>query len=618
MATGKDLSLNFFEGFGAGDADQTDQGQYMPIGIAGRGYLLDTTTQEYRRRSVDIYRNQPGTNQTDLTLIPPEIWRRSQESWHFGAGQNRLDRQASQPYRFKRSHGVNVWEEWQVTLLHTTTNVTFGTWVAGTNEKLITVDHDKVFAFSDTKWWWWDNIDLTPDTGTAGSAIVDVASDGQAAYTLHADGGIRKWTTGDGGTAYASAGADATMIEFVKGFLVVGAGNSLYDFNLPSSPALIYTHPLTAHRWVSACEGLSVGYFLGGQGDKWSVYRSLIAEDATILEPPAVAAQLPDGELATVIASYLGYVLIGTDHGARFAVPGGNGELTYGQLIETSQPVTSFEGQDRYVWFGVAGDGEIHPDTCGGLGRLDLATFTAPNTPAYATDLCTGQVPGDVVSVVSVETTTVNSRRAFLQAGVGVYVEHPTELIAGTGYVELSDITFDVVEEKVGLYAQVSHDELSGSLTYSISRDGQAFQDLVTNDIGGTTQFGNIPFQGERFTRLGQKISFNRDLIATGSGPTLTRVESRAIPRAGLPSEWTLPLMIGQHQDWMEAPIPRDPARDLEWLLSLVQSGKPFILREGKRQYSCHAVDFDWRPQKLIEDQSAWQGVFVLVARQYV
>lgn len=618
MGAGKDLLLNFFQGFGGGAADTTDSGQYMPVSIAGRGYMVDVTQQEYRRRGVDIYRNQPGTNQTDLTLIPPEIWRRSQESWHFGAGQTRLDRQASQPYRFKKSHGVNVWEEWQATLLHTTTNVTLGTWVPGTNEKLVTIDHDTLFAFSDTKWWWWTDIDAAPDTGTAASAIVDVATDGAALYSLHADGGIRKWTTGNNGVAYGSAGSNATLIEFVKGFLVVGAGNSLYDFNVPGTPALIYQHPLAAHRWVSACEGPSVAYFLGGIGDKWAIYRSTIAEDATVLDPPSVAAQLPDGELGTVISSYLGYVLIGTDHGARFGVPTQNGDLTYGQLIETSQPVTSFEGQDRYVWFGVAGDGDIHPASCGGLGRMDLATFTAPNTPAYATDLCTGGVPGDVVSVVSVETTTVNSRRAFLQSGVGVYVEHPTDLIAGTGYIELSDITFDVVEEKVGLYAQVSHDELAGSLTYSISRDGQAYQDLVTNDVGGSTQFGNIPFQGERFNRLGQKISFNRDTVSTGSGPTLTRVECRAIPRTGIPSEWTLPLIIAEHFDWVNAPIPRDPVRDLEWLLSLVQSGKPFILREGDKEYSCNAVGYDWRPNKMTEDRSAWQGVFVLVARQYV
>ena len=615
---GNDLNLNFFEGFGGGTADQVDQGQYMPVSIAGRGYMIDTTTREYRRKAVDIYRNQPGTNQTDLTFLPPEIWRRSQESWHFGAGQIRLDREASQPYRFKSSHGVDVWEPWQATLLHTTTNLTLGTWVTGTNEGLMTVDHDTLFAFSDDKWWWWDDIDLAPSTGTAGSAIVDATTDGNALYTLHADGGVRKWTTGDGGAAYASAGANATMIQYVKGFLVVGAGNLLYDFNLPSDPRLIYQHPLDDHRWRSATEGLSVAYFLGGQGDKWLIYRSSIADDATELQPPAVAAQLPDGEIGNVIQAYLGYVLIGTDHGARFATPDASGNLTYGQLIETSQPVTSFEGQDRYVWFGVAGDGEIHPDECGGLGRMDLATFTAPNTPAYATDLCTGGVAGDVVSVVSIETTTVRSRRAFLQSGVGVYVEHATELIAGTGYIELSDLTYDVVEEKVGLYAQVSHDELSGSLTYSIAKDGGVFNDLVTNDVGGTTQFGNIPFQGERFTRLGQKVSFNRDLISSGAGPTLTRVESRAIPRSGTPSEWTLPLLINEHYDWMEAPIPRDPVRDLEWLLSLVQTGKPFVLREGTKEYACHAVDFDWRPERMTEDRSAWLGVFVLVARQYV
>jgi hypothetical protein len=603
-----DLSQPYFGGEASGEPEGA-AGEYLPVGLSGKGYMIDVTTQAYRRRHIDVYRTQQ--NPGEQMLLPPEVWRRTQESWHHGAGQERLDRETSLPYRYDSSHGVNPWQPWEVSMLKSTS---LRQAVGSGTTNMVIVDHDKVFMSVNAGWWWWDDIDLAATTGAATSIVVDATTDGQALYTLHADATIRKWTTGDGGTLFATlTGTTPTMLEYVKGFLVAAVDNKLLDVT-SGTPSTIYTSPLTGFRWIDGCEGLSVAYFMGGIGDKWMVHAAPIKEDATTLDPPQVACQLPEGEIGKALGSYLGYVLIGSDHGARFAVPATSGDLVYGQELDIDHSVLCFEGQSRFVWFGCGGDGLLHPSGCGGLGRMDLSVFTAPNTPAYAADLC-GGVSGDVVAVGTVEATSISARRAFVIAGVGLYVESPTDLTS-TGYIEMSRINFGITDNKIALYAQVSHDPLNGSLTWESSADEEGYAGPVTNAIGGTVRFGNIPVSTEPFSLLQQRITFGRDVLAPSEGPELTRVEFRAIPSVGQASEWTIPLMIEPILEWQGAIDVRDPQADLDFLLSLVQSSKSFELREGDRRYTVHATGFEWRPREMTEDESAWRGVFIINVRE--
>jgi hypothetical protein len=128
-----------------------------------------------------------------------------------------------------------------------------------------------------------------------------------------------------------------------------------------------------------------------------------------------VAATLPDGEIARSISGYLGYVVIGTDKGVRFSVADGDGNLTLGALIPTTEPVYCAEGQDRFVWYGLSQFPNNAP--YGGLGRMDLSAFTGDLTPAYATDINSPST--GAVQAITTYTTAASA---------------PSELVTNTGF----------------------------------------------------------------------------------------------------------------------------------------------------------------------------------------
>lgn len=106
----------------------------LPCAIDGHPYLCEA---DYERQTVQVIRQQADTSTEvgEQSLTPLGLWRRSQESWHHGAGQDFLDgRQGdtpTDPHRFRSSKGVDIWTRGQVSLLHPTIKV-----FATTNENL--------------------------------------------------------------------------------------------------------------------------------------------------------------------------------------------------------------------------------------------------------------------------------------------------------------------------------------------------------------------------------------------------------------------------------------------------------------------------------------------------
>ena len=186
------------------------------------------------------------------------------------------------------------------------------------------------------------------------------------------------------------------LLRYIKGFLILAAANKIYDIS-GGTLVTVYTHPLTAFTWRDAAEG-SVGYLLGGQGDRWAVYAIAPKQDATTLDVPTQAAPIPDGEVGYALGCYLNYLMVGLSTGWRFGVADTQGNATLGRLISSTNPVRCFEGQDRFVWFGRSADATTPP---AGLGRADLETFTGPLTPAYANDLQTSVTTGTVSACVT-------------------------------------------------------------------------------------------------------------------------------------------------------------------------------------------------------------------------
>jgi hypothetical protein len=627
--TGLQITGDFSEPYFGGGGPETDD-YSLPVSLDGRGFLLDLDNPyglQFRRQSVQLLNTQQATQGGDLSTTPPEVWRRPVQSWHQGADQERLDREDSLPYRYHASVNIDPWEKFGFQLLPETgllqaTDIDANIFMKSIGESLLVV--------SDTDTWFYVTVDQIAQPHTLASVAVDLTCDGENFYVLCADGTIHRRSAAGVWSLFGTIPSfDPTrgMLQFVKGFLVAGNGPELID--MTSGVAVpVYTHRLPGWTWRSASEGLSVIYVLGGMGDRWHIFRISVKDSGSALNPPIVAATLPDGEFAYALATYLGFVMIGVNSGWRFGMPDSSGQITYGQLIETPGPVRCFEGQDRFVWFGLsirAGQSQsrkVQDRTIytggAGLGRSDLSVFVSPMTPASASDLY-GQPVGETVAIATIGGPYDGyGKRVFAVKNPGqagqVWVEKDT--LCQTGWLTSGTMAFNSTDQKMGLYSQVYHSPLRGKVTLDVADDTTlAWVEQGSNSKIGSVSMGNLPYP-RAFNALEQRLTLERDPDDATLGPRIARMEFRAINIPGRATQWTIPLLVHEDTNYRNIEKNRDVESDYDYLISLVQTRRQFIYREGERTWNLHALDFTWVPYKMTSDSSTYQGTFMLVARE--
>jgi hypothetical protein len=118
-------AFNPAPGFYTGSGATTLVPNVFPVAINGRPYLVDLKAGSFQRQydarvrdSVD-QSAEPG----ESAINPQGLWRRSQSSWHYGAGQTYSDTADAEAFRFNTSKGVDVWSKGEVTLLKDTSQV---------------------------------------------------------------------------------------------------------------------------------------------------------------------------------------------------------------------------------------------------------------------------------------------------------------------------------------------------------------------------------------------------------------------------------------------------------------------------------------------------------------
>lgn len=618
---------------GLGDVGTSPLSNFSPsvVGIAGVPYLLDTASGAYRRESFDVVQQRNNASQRDVLLLPQDVWRQQSESWHLGAGQSNLDRDDSQVYRYEDSFGIDPWKnKWQYQLLNKVAlqpgsdTMSGELWLTTTENNLAVVNEDGIY--------WYESLGSASVGSTAAPAghdIIDIANDGYIVTFLAEDGAKSNvyYIEGPAGsnTQWGSSNfsLNATFIAWEKDYLLVGDGNILKQAPKSGGANTVYTHPDSAFRWYSAASGDSCIYVLGRLGDRTTIHRVNIKQDGTGLLPCIVAATLPDGEIGYTIESYLGFILIGTDKGVRVATKNNeSGDLTLGPIIPTEEPVRCFEGQDRFVWYGnskmlsaytVAGTNvyPAFPNTCAGLGRLDLsATTTSVLTPAYANDLAVTTVPNGVVRSVR----TWQGKRVFSIDGEGVFYQ--TDQYMDGGWLKEGTMSFGVEDIKTGLYAQAKWLPLIGKIGLDVSYDNEVFQRVGTMQIQNTIRSGNISLGGTQFSRINGRVLLIRDPDLPETTPIFTRWEFRAIPAKGRASRWTLPVMNYEEIEIDGVTYTRDPLSVLNTLLGLGYSGRLFSLQESGQSYQVHVKEYSWQPEKLSINGRAWEGTLVLVVEE--
>ena len=390
------------------------------------------------------------------------------------------------------------------------------------------------------------------------------------------------------------------VIGYAKGRLMAASGAALHnivDLVGPAAlPVALFTHPNTDWTWIGFASGQSGIYAGGYSGDKSDVYRITIKADGTGLDVPTVAGSLPDGEVLTAIDTYVGgIVLLGTTAGVRFALENNDGTLNIGGLIPATSSVLCFEGQGRFVWYGLTNYDSLST----GLGRLDPSVFTDPLTPAYASDLMvTGQ--GAVTSAA-----TFLSKRVFAVSGLGVYDESTNKVAAGT--LDTGLITYGIPDQKVGMFLDVKVRTAVDTNRAYVSVDGGAFVLVGTRSTTSVDPFpvGQLP--AETFEVRHELLNADADLTA---GPVVTRWTLRAYPNPHQGEVIGMTLDLTETQltaiDSISATNPRD---EYDYLRTLAEARQQVTLQIGLDTLTVLIDDHQWSATTRTSDGQGWNGI---------
>lgn len=576
------------------------------VAINGRPYLIDwkyAASENFARESIRLLKPQQDDSGeiSQASLNPEEFARRGQESWHRGAGQTFADREDSDRARFRSSKGIDPWERWEISLLPTTTQ---GVASANTNLFLAVAGSRLYYTNAAVLAFVTATSFATPTTvtGTPAGTITSIASDGFNTWIACTANGLytttRSITTAS--QQVTTALTANSVVAYLKGRLMVSNNNSIYNVTAAGPAALptaLFTQANTDFVWTGFAEGAGQIYAAGYSGDKSLVYKTAVLTDGTALAAPTVAGELPDGEIVRSIYGYLGFILLGTDQGVRFAVADTNGNLTVGALIDLNVSVRCFEGQDRFVWFGWTN----YDGTSTGLGRLDLTELNG-SAPAYASDLmATGQ--GTVLSAV-----TFTDKRVFSVSGLGFYAQD-TNLVA-SATLDGGLVTFGLPDVKIATGVNVRFEPLDGTVAVALAVDGGTFAGLGTASTADatvlTTSAGNK--RGETFEL---RFTLTRDAVTT-AGPVVTRSTLESNPAPGRGLFFILPLLLFDSIELVNGSKTMMNTADEEALLIAIETaGKAVALQTGAGTELVYLEDHRFVIEAYTKARDGWNGTFV-------
>jgi len=564
----------------------------FPIAIDGHPFLIDqeagTFTRGFEARVRDSV--DQSTSPGEAAINPQGLWRRGETSWHYGAGQKYADTAEGQDYRFYSSKGVNPWTKGQATLLN------------AVKESLNSSNTNLLLAATDTRVYVLDGATLkyttdpfassptwTSATGLPAATPRDMATDGTNIYLTYAGltsgFGLWKYTAADAASNVAY-GHELYYVDYVKGNLMVGGDSSGgYATDLYYNPAGNiggddYAHPIATWNWISFAAGQSAIYAAGYAGTRGAIYKITITS-AGVLDQPVVALELPSGEIPLVIYGYLGVILIGTNKGVRYAVADSNSNLTAGSLIPTSGNVVSFTADEKYVWFNWSN----YDGTSTGLGRLDLSTFIATNTPAHATDL----MHTSTANVLAC--ATFNNKRVFSISGDGVYVEDSDNLVA-SGEIVSGTYRWGIPDRKFVAKFDLRTTPLYGTITPSVSLDSGNYTEMSPHITALATESVATGPQS-KFIEATFKLTLARGSATTG--PTLTRWMARAYASPARSQVFRVPILMHHRLHVRDTDYYFDVEAELRSLRDLVTNPRVVNYQENTETFSVVLEDLEFQ-----------------------
>ena len=586
----------------------------FPVSIDGRPYMLDTASGRYARTFEARLRD--SVDQSDVpgeaAINPQGLWRRGQTSWHFGFNQKYGDLPDSNVERFEASLGVDVWTEGELTLLN---DVKVSSSTTGTNLFLAVVGDELWHTDGSDVKYTTDPFATSPTwTTISGTGTIrDIQSIGGDAYVVYAGTGSTQGIVKVDGSTHTLAGtATAYGVEFdkigyAKGRLVASdtATSKLWFDPSGNNPTADYTHPDGNFRWVGFAAGQNAIYCAGYSGQKSLIYKVTIQSDGT-LDTPVVAAELPFGERVYSLAGYLGYILIGTNEGLRYASADADANLVLGQTIEGPNPILCADGYQQYVWCGVTD----YTSSYTGIGRIDLSHYVDVNVPAAAPDLMyEGQ--GDVQSVA-----TFGSKRVFTVSGVGVVVQDTANLMA-TGYCETGTWRWGIPDPKFLAFFDLEYQSLDGTIQVHYAYDGDEYTSLGTASAAGST-LTTLTGSDSQFRQAKFKITLNRDSGTPSAGPVLARWQARAVPSPSRSELFQIPVLLHERVNRFNREYFIDVEAELDHLRNLIHTPRIITFQEGTNVYRTIVESVEWVPVDQPNDDYIFDGTATVTLRSLV
>lgn len=601
MAAVLDFASPFYPatGYYSGTGSTALVPDVYPIAINGRPYMIDTRAGTYQRRYDARVRDSvdQSTEPGEAALNPQGLWRRTQSSWHYGAGQGYADATDSEPYRFNTSKGVDPWSKGTLKLQRATDQVVQS---ANTNLYLATADSRLYMTDGQTLKYSTDLSTFSAVTGTNASNIYSIASDGYNVFVSYDDGDIDQTTAIATSASNYITGIEAGKLDYVKGRLMVaGQGSDKYKIwnitttpgSSANNPSALFSHPNTNFTWVGFAAGQNYIYCGGHAGNKTIIYKTQIKADGTALDIPTVAGELPFGEIIVDIHGYLGYVIIGLEDGFRFCSSDDDGNLVIGPKVTTGCQVEEFAGVGQYIYFGW----KNFDSTSTGIGRMDISVFISTNQPAYASDLMVdGQ--GSILDVHEYDNKPI-----FTVSGLGLYKQHATNYVS-SGYIETGIYRWGIADAKFIPKYDIRTLPLDGSVTLSIKSDGGSYEDFNPFNTADATNITIDGFQ-DRIYEAEFKVTLAKG--ATTTGPTITRFMARAYAAPLRSQIFTVPIIMHHSLSINGREYWQDVDYELTQLRDLVDNPRVVTYQENEETFSVVVEDVVMETRQIVYRHNA-------------
>jgi hypothetical protein len=586
-----------------------------PVAINGRPYMIDQKSGRFQRGYEPRVRDSQdiSTAPGESAINPGGLWRRGQDSWHLGAGQEYADAASGQDFRFYKSKGINPWEKGHVKLLNATklslpsanTNLFSCVVQASDGTEYVYVADGSVLKYSTNPFAsspTWESV----TTGSPGTAITGLETNGVNVYIGYTGNDIYVTTPGSASVSlfYPTSGTDDQTyyaFGYAKGRGFAAVAQDLYAIGVGSgSHTIFYDNPDTSMRWAGSAPGQNAIYAAAYSGEHSYIYKITIKTDGT-LDVPVVSLELPVGEIVSSIHGYLGFILLGTNKGVRFCSTDSNNNLVAGSLIPTSGPVYDFTAEDRFVWFGWTN----YDGISSGLGRLDLSQFTSANTPAYSTDLMYAST--EAIRSVS----SLQSKRIFCISGVGVVVEDTANIVA-SGEIESGVYRWGIPDRKFVAKVDARAEPLSGSITAFLQLDKKGYESLDVWSKVGTTEY---TYDGSDEKSIEASFKFVLTRGSATAGPIFTRWMARAYAAPFRSQVFIVPVLLHHKLRIQEKDHYLDVQEELDALDGLVSDPGIVTLQIGKTSHTVIVEDIEWTPFDSYGKKWDWDGTATVTMR---